>query len=54
MFQALLNIATYLNYSITNYDKIPVFHYFEKLNKEQLKMLNINYEKWPGFAILSF
>ena len=37
-----------------NYDKILVFHYFQKLNKGHLKVLNVNYEKWPDFAILLF
>ena len=37
--QALFNLATCPNYSITNYDKIPLSHYFEKVNKGHLKML---------------
>ena len=41
--QALFNLATCSNYSITNYVKFPVFHFFERLNKEELKMLNVNY-----------
>ena len=53
-FQALFNLATCSNYSITNYDRILVFHYFENVNKEHLKMLNVRYEKWLDFAILSF
>ena len=28
-FQVLLNLAIYSNYSITNYFKIPVFHFLE-------------------------
>ena len=31
-----------------------MFHYFEKVNKGSLKMLNVKYEKWPDFAILLF
>ena len=42
-FQALFNLATCSNYSITNYVKIPVFHFFEKVNKGHLKMANVNY-----------
>ena len=53
-FQDFFNLATCSNYSINNYDKIPVFHYFEKVNKGRLKMLNVNYEKWPDFAICRF
>ena len=37
-FQVLFNLATCPNYSITKYAKIPVFHFFEKVNKTQLKM----------------
>ena len=54
MVQVFFNLASCSNYSITNYDKIPVFHYFEKVNKGHLKTLNANYEKWSNFAILSF
>ena len=43
MFQALFNLATCSNYSIINYVKIPVFHFFEKVNKWHLKMVNVNY-----------
>ena len=41
-FQVLFNLATCSNYS-TNYVKIPVFDFFEKVNKEHLKMVNVNY-----------
>ena len=34
-FQVLFNFATCSNYSVTNYAKIPVFHFFEKVNKGQ-------------------
>ena len=32
-FQVLFNLATCSNYSIISYVKIPVFHFFEKVNK---------------------
>ena len=41
-FQVLFNLATYSNYSLTNYVKIPVFYFFEKVNKGQLKMVNVH------------
>ena len=44
MFQVLFNIATCSNYSITNYVKITVFHFFEKVNKGHLKMINAKYQ----------
>ena len=53
-FQAVFNLAICSNYSMTNYDRIPVFYYFEKVNMGHLKMLNVEYEKWPDFAILLF
>ena len=43
LFQVLFNLATCSNYSIINYVKIPVFHFFEKVNEGQLKMVNVNY-----------
>ena len=42
-FQVLFNLAICSNYSMTIYVKIPVFHYFEKVNKWQLKMVNVYY-----------
>ena len=42
-FQVLFNLATWSNYLITNNVKIAVFHFFEKVNKEKLKMVNVNY-----------
>ena len=42
-FQTLFNLATCSNYSITNYVKIPVFRFFEKVSKGQLKMVNVNH-----------
>ena len=43
-FQVLFNLATCSNYSITNHVKIPVFHFMEKVNKGQLKMVNVNFK----------
>ena len=31
--------------------KIPVFRFFEKLYKGQLKIVNVSYQKWPDLAI---
>ena len=42
-FQALFNLATCSSYSTSNYVKFPVFHFFETVNKRELKMVNINY-----------
>ena len=42
-FQVIFNLATCPNYSITKYVKIPVFHFFEKVNKGQLKMVYVNH-----------
>ena len=36
-FQTLFNLATCSNYSITNYVKFSVFHFFERGNKGNLK-----------------
>ena len=41
--KVFFSLANCSNYSITNYVKIPVFHFFEKVNKGQLKMVNVNY-----------
>ena len=54
MFQVLFNLATCSKYSITNYVKIPVFHFLEKVNKRHLKILNFNSYKWPDLAVLSY
>ena len=35
-------LATSSNYSIANYAKFPVFHLFQKVNKGELKMVNIS------------
>ena len=40
-FQVLSNLATCFKKSINSYVKIPVFHFFEKVKKEQLKMVNV-------------
>ena len=42
-FQALFNLATCSNNSITNYVKIPVFHFFQKVNKGTIKNGRGNY-----------
>ena len=42
-FQILFNLETCTNYLITTYVKIPVLHFFEKVNKRHLKMVNFNY-----------
>ena len=41
-FQALFNLATCSNYSRTNCVKFPKLHFFERVNKGELKMVNIN------------
>ena len=41
-FQALFNLATCYNYSRTDYVKFPVLHFFERVNKGELKMVKIN------------
>ena len=43
MFQVLFNLTTCPNYSITTSVKIPVFHFFEKVKKGLLKMINVHY-----------
>ena len=43
MFHALFSGATCSKYLITTYIKIPKFHFFEKVNKGHLKMVNFNY-----------
>ena len=53
-FQVLFNLASFSNYSINDYVKIPVFHVFNKENKRHSKMVNIDYWKWPDLAILPF
>ena len=52
-FQVLFNLATCSNYTITSYVKSPVFHFFEKVNKGRLKMVNVNYWKWSDLPTLS-
>ena len=41
-FQALFNLTTCPNYS-TKYPKIPVFRFFEKVHKGQLKMIYVSH-----------
>ena len=31
-----------------------LFHFFEKANTGQIKMVNVNYKKWPHLTILLF
>ena len=33
---------------------ILVFHIFEKVNKGDLKMVNVNYNKWPELSLLPY
>ena len=33
---------------MTSYVKIPVFHFFEKVNKGQLKMASFSYQGFPN------
>ena len=51
-FQGFFNLVTCSNYSVISYVQIPVFHIFEKVNKGQLKMVNVNYYKWPYFVLI--
>ena len=41
--QALFNLATCSNHSITCYVKFLVFHFYERANKGEFKMVNIIY-----------
>ena len=54
VFQAFFSVANCLNYPITNYVKFPVFKFFERVNKGELKMVNIKYQKIAHFITLSF
>ena len=42
-FQIFFNLVTCSSYSVTTYVKFSVFHFFERVNKGELKMVNINY-----------
>ena len=42
-FQAFFNLATCSNYSVTSYVKFLVFHYFERVNKGESNVVNMNY-----------
>ena len=42
-FQVLLNLAICTDSSITSYVDFSVLFFFEKVNKEHLKMVNVNY-----------
>ena len=50
-FQILFHLGACPNYSITNYVKIPVLHFFEKVNKGQLKRVQV---KKTDFAFNQF
>ena len=63
-FQVLFNLATCSSYLITCYIKTPVFHFYEKMNKRQLKCQLLKMVrsphtvisiiiKWPGFSFQS-
>ena len=40
----LFSLAARSNYSMANYVKIPVFHFFfEEVNKGQLNVVSVNY-----------
>ena len=41
--QVLFHLATCPNYSTTKYVKAPVFYFFEKVNKGQMKMVYVNH-----------
>ena len=51
-FWVLFNLATYFNYSITDYVKFPMFHFFERVNKREVKMVNTNYSKLTDLVTL--
>ena len=42
-FRPFFSLPTCSNYSITNYVDFPVFQTFKRMNKGQLRMININY-----------
>ena len=42
-FKTFSNLVTCFNYSINNHVKFPLFHFFQRMNKGELKMVNINY-----------
>ena len=41
-FQTLFSLVTCSNYSITYFNKFPVFHFSERVNKGELKVVNVN------------
>ena len=53
-FQFPFNLVTCTDYSIINYIMILVFHIFEKVNKGDLKMVNVNDKKWPELSLFSY
>ena len=46
-FQALFNLATCSNYSTTDYIKFPVFHFLQRVNKEELSQVSTT-KNWPS------
>ena len=50
-FQAFFSLATC---SINNYGKFLVFHFLERINKREIKMVNIKYLKLADLVILHF
>ena len=48
-FQALFILTTSSNYSVTNYVKFPVFHFFERVNKENYKWQMLISKNWQIF-----
>ena len=42
-FQVFFNLPNCFSYPLTNFVKIPVFHFVEKKNKGHLKLVNVNY-----------
>ena len=53
-FLAILGLANLWRHDeYQYYVKIPVFYFFEKVNKGQLKLINASYQKLPDFAVLS-
>ena len=52
--EAIKPLPICYNYSVTNYVDFSVFQFFERVSKGQLKMVNVNYEKWTNLTMLPF
>ena len=50
-FQVLFNLTTFSNYSITNYVKIPAFHFLKKVKNGKYQLLKIDVS---GYIVISF